>query len=252
MLRGSGDNNNFFFLHSYLDVIGVWRDIVNCAHWNHTMYVTQESQKFLWKLLMYEHKNLQICQEIILAIATPLVGNTFNAQVHQVLEETYLDQNKLLCSTLDLLTSILENTLFVSEDSNIPELLEKLIDLDMRVKALFEACISTRFLQHVHKLLLLLLFLKLKQGIKKDTKLVEADAWQKFCYGLSYISMMLLSKKYIIELIKTYKFAMVYWKRLIALREFVLPDQHKFEHQAIALMVNPSLYLCISHLILYI
>jgi hypothetical protein len=205
------------------------------------MYVTRESQKLLWTLLLYEHKNIEACKEIILAIAAPLMNNnTLDVQMNQALEETYLEQNKLLCTTLDLLTSILENTLFTSVDNNIPELLGELVNLEMRVKALFEACISTKFLQHVHKLLLLSLFLKLKQGIKADAK-VDSNAAQKFSYGLCYISMMLLSKKYIIELIKSQKFAMVYWKKLLSIREFVVSGEHqtyKFEHQAIAIMVR--------------
>lgn len=217
---------------------------MKCAHWNHTMYVTRESQKFLSTLLLHEQKNIEACTEIILAVAAPLMNNAVDAQLHQVLEETYLEQNRLLCATLDLLTSILENTLFATLDNSIPKLLEKLVNLEMRVKALFEACISTRFLQHVHKLLLLLLFLKLKQGIQEHTDVIDADAWQKFCYGLCYISMMLLSKKYIIELVRNNKFAMIYWKKLLALREIVLPEEHKFEHQAIALMVS----VCIMHM----
>ncbi|EZA54607.1 hypothetical protein DMN91_006727 [Ooceraea biroi] len=227
---------------------GTWKDIVNCAHWNHTMYVTRESQKFLWTLLLHEHRNVEACKEIILAIAAPLMSNTLDAQVNRDLEETYLEQNKLLCSTLDLLTSILENTLFASLDNGIPELLEELVNLETRVKALFEACISTRFLHHVHKLLLLSLFLKLKQGIKEDSNVVDSNAAQKFSYSLCYISMMLLSKKHITELVKSQKFAMVYWKKLLALREFVLLEQHqayKFEHQAIAIMILP-LCVCIK------
>lgn len=201
------------------------------------MYVTRESQKFIWTLLLYEQKNVEACKEIILAIAAPLM-DTLDMQMHQVLEETYLDQNRLLCSTLDLLTSILENTLFVNLDNNIPELLEELINLDTKVKALFEACISTRFLQHVHKLLLLSLFLKLKRGIHQDIVLIDVETWQKFRYGVCYISVMLLSKKYITELVKTYKFAMIYWKRMRTLQDFSPPEQYKFEHQAIALMVS--------------
>ncbi|XP_012539663.1 uncharacterized protein LOC105838551 isoform X2 [Monomorium pharaonis] len=224
---------------------GVWRDVVNYAHWNQTMYVTRESQRFLWTLLLHEQKNIETCKEIILAIAAPLMSNILDVQMHQALEETYLEQNKLLCSTLDLLTSILENTLFASLDNSIPELIESLVDLEMRVKALFEASISTRFLQHVHKLLLLSLFLKLKQGIKEHTTMIDVDAWHKFCYGLCYISMMLLSKKDIIELVRNNKISMTYWKKLLAVHEFVLPEQHKFEHQAIALMIIP-LCVCIK------
>lgn len=204
------------------------------------MYVTRESQKFLWTLLLYENKNVEACKEIILAIAAPLMRNSLDTQMHEGMEETYFEQNKLLCSTLDLLTNILENSLFVSLDNSIPELLEELIDLDKRVKALFEACINTRFLHHVHKLLLLSLFLKLRQGIKEDTEVIDLDNWQQFRNGLCYSSMMLLSKKRIVELIKTYKLSMVYWKKLRALRQFSSPEQYKFEHQAIALMVNQS------------
>ncbi|TGZ49773.1 BRCA1-associated protein required for ATM activation protein 1 [Temnothorax longispinosus] len=229
----------------FLNAIGVWKDVVKYAHWNQTMYVTRESQKFLWTLLLHEQKNTETCKEIILTVAAPLMSNILNVQMHQALEETYLEQNKLLCSTLDLLTSIMENTLFASLDNSIPELIERLVDLEMRVKALFEACISTRFLQHVHKLLLLSLFLKLKQGIKENTTMIDIDAWHKFCYGLCYISMMLLSKKDIIELVKNNKFSMTYWKKLLTLREFVLPEEHKFEHQAIALMIIP-LCVCIK------
>lgn len=204
------------------------------------MYVTRESQKFLWTLLLYENKNVEVCKEIILAIAVPLMKNSLNTQMHEGLEETYFEQNKLLCSTLDLLTSILENTLFVNLDNSIPELLEEIVDLDKRVKALFEACISTRFFHHVHKLLLLSLFLKLRQGIKENTEMISIDTWQKFRNGLCYSSMLLLSKRHIVELIKTYKLSMVYWKKLYALQQFSPPELYKFEHQAIALMVNQS------------
>ncbi|XP_014471739.1 PREDICTED: uncharacterized protein LOC106742896 [Dinoponera quadriceps] len=224
---------------------GAWKNIVNCAHWNHTMYVTRESQKFLWTLLLYENKNVEACKEIILAIAAPLMRNSLDSEVHEVLEETYFEQNKLLCSTLDMLTNILENTLFVNLDNSIPELLEELINLDKRVKALFEACISTRFLHHVHKLLLLSLFLKLRQGVKKNTEVIDLDIWQKFRNGICYSSMMLLSKKQIVELVKTYKLAMVYWKKLRCLQQFSTPEPYKFEHQAIALMILP-LCVCIK------
>ncbi|KAK2575840.1 hypothetical protein KPH14_007215 [Odynerus spinipes] len=221
---------------------GAWRDIIKCAHKNDTMYITHESQKFLSTLLLHEQHNINICTEIISAIADPLVNNAFNPQIHQALEESYLDENRLLCTTLDLVTNIFESTLFVSVDSKIPELFEELFNLEMRVKALFEACISTRFLQHVHKLLLLLLFLKLKRGFVSSTKTIDNDTWQKYRYGMCYISMMLLSKKYIVEFIKTNKFLLVYWKKLRTLCEFTLPDQYKFEHQAIVLMILP---LCI-------
>lgn len=224
---------------------GIWRDIVNYAHWNHTMYVTRESQRFLWTLLLHEYQNTSICKEIILAVAAPLLANTIDAQMHQALEDTYLDRNKLLCTTLDLLTSILENTLFVSLDNTIPDLCEEVINLEVRVRALFEVCISTKFLQHVHKLVVLSLFLKLKRGIRGEKEAIDVEVWHKCRYDLCYISMMLLSKKHIIELVKTNKYNMIYWKKLQSLRECVLPEQHKFEHQCICLMVLP-LCVCIK------
>lgn len=213
------------------------------AQSNHTIYVTRESQKFLCTLLLHEHKNIEACKEIILAIAAPLMNNTVNSQVQTTREDIYLEQNKLLCSTLDLLISILENTLFANLDNNIPVMLEELVGLELRVKAIFQACISTKFLQPVHKLVLLSLFTKLKQGIKEDTNVLDKDAFQQFSHGLCYISMMLLSKKYIIELVRNNKYGMVYWKKLLALREFVLLEQHKYEHQAIALMASLPLFI---------
>lgn len=223
---------------------GVWKDIVKCAHKNYTMYITHESQKFLWTLLLHEQENIHISMEIISVIAHPLVKN-YDSQTQKSLEDNYLGENEFLYNTLGLITSIFENTLFISMDSKIPEVFEGLYELEMRVKALFEVCIGTRFLQHVHKLLLLLLFFKLKRGIVSSTKAIDNDVWQKFNYGICYISMMLLSKKYIVELIKTNKFLMIYWKKLRTLCEFTLPEQHKFEHQAIVLMILP-LCICVK------
>lgn len=206
--------------------------------------MTRESQKFVSTLLLHEAKNEPVCRDIISTAAEPLTANNFNAQIHAQLEETYLDQNKLLCSTLDLLTSILENTLFVNMDYSILDLMDKIIGLKMRVKALFEACISTRFLQHVHKLYVLLIFADLKRGIKGHGELVDITIWNQFRSDECYIFMMLLSKKYIMEFVKSCKFSLVYWKKLTTLREFTLPDDHKFEHQMIALMV---VHITLSH-----
>ncbi|KZC11785.1 PREDICTED: uncharacterized protein LOC107189986 [Dufourea novaeangliae] len=224
----------------------VWRDIVKHAHWNHTMYVTRESQNFLWLLLLNEQQNTNFCKEIILAIAAPLITNSFESQVCQKFEENYLEQNKLLCTTLDLLTSIMENTLFANVDNAIPELCQEVIDLDMRVKALFEACISTKLLPHVHKLLLLCFVVPLRRAIREEQETISADISYKFCYEICYISMMLLSKNYIIEIVKTNKFLMIYWKKLQLLRKFDISQQYKFEHQAITLMIMP-LCVCIKH-----
>ncbi|XP_076292857.1 integrator complex assembly factor Brat1 [Lasioglossum baleicum] len=223
---------------------GVWKDVVKYAHWNHTMYVTRESQKFLCHLLLNEQQNISFCKDVILAIAAPLMTNNFESQVCHKLEDNYLEQNKLLCTTLDLLTHLIENTLFVNMENTIPELCQETINLDTRVKALFEACISTKFLLHVHKLLVLCLFIPLKRALREGQETIDAEISQNFCYDMCYISMMLLSKKYITEIVKTNKFLMTYWKKLQLLREFVLPHQYKFEHQCISIMIIP-LAVCI-------
>lgn len=217
---------------------GVWKDVAKFAHLNYTMYITRDSQKFLWTLLLLESENTKVCEEVILVAAGPLINNTLNSQMHSTLE-VYLDKNKVLCTSMDLLSSILENTLFVSMDNTIPLLLDHLTNLETRVKALFEACISTHFLQRLHKLLLLVLFLRLKQGIKGPSEPLEESSWEKFRLGLYYINMMLITKKYILDIIKTAKVSLVYWKKICNLCEFKLPDQYKFEYQAIALMVAP-------------
>lgn len=224
----------------------VWKDIVKYAHWNHTMYVTRESQQFLWLLLLHEQQNIDFCKEVISMVAAPLITNTLESQVRQVFEDSYLDQNKLLCTTLDLLTSIIENTLSANMDNTIPELCQEVVNLDTRVKALFETCISTKLLPHVHKLLVLCLFIPVKRAVREGQETIDPETSQKFCYDLCYISMMLLSKKYIIELVKTNKLLMIYWKKLQSLHKFVFPHQHKFEHQAISIMVLP-LAACVKH-----
>lgn len=190
-------------------------------------------------MLLHEQQNINFCKEVILTIAAPLITNTFETQVYQVLQDNYLEQNKLLCSTLDLLTNIIENTLFANMDNMVPELCQEVIDLEMRVKALFEACISTKLLSHIHKLLILCLFIPLKRFIREGKK-IDVETSQKFCCDLNYISLMLLSKVYIIELVKTNKLLMIYWKRLQSLHEFILSGEHKFEHQVITIMVSIS------------
>lgn len=223
----------------------VWKDVVKYAHWNHTLYVTHESHKFLWLLLSYEQQNIDFCKEIILTVAAPLITNNFKTQEYKMLQDNYLEQNKLLCTTLDLLTNIVENTLFTDIDNIIAELCQEIIDLEIKVKALFEACISTKLLSHIHKLLILCLFIPFKRFIREE-KTIDTETSQKFYSDLNYISLMLLSKVYIIELVKTNKLLMIYWKKLQSLHKFVFNQEHKFEHQVISLMILP-LGLCIKH-----
>lgn len=224
---------------------GAWKDVVKYAHWNQTLYVTHESHRFLWLLLLHEQQNVDFCKEVILTMSAPLMTNTIESQTHQVLQDNYLEENKLLCTTLDLLTNIIENTLFANMDNTVPELCQEIIGLEMRIKALFEACISTKVLSHIHKLFILCLFIPLKRFIREGKK-IEAETMQKFFTDLNYIFLMLLSKVYIVELIKTNKFLMIFWKKLQSLQEFSFNYEHKFEHQIIILMIVP-LSLCIKH-----
>lgn len=191
----------------------------------------------MWLLLSYEQQNIDFCKEIILTVAAPLITNNFKTQEYKMLQDNYLEQNKLLCTTLDLLTNIVENTLFTDIDNIIAELCQEIIDLEIKVKALFEACISTKLLSHIHKLLILCLFIPFKRFIREE-KTIDTETSQKFYSDLNYISLMLLSKVYIIELVKTNKLLMIYWKKLQSLHKFVFNQEHKFEHQVISLMVS--------------
>ncbi|KAK0095161.1 hypothetical protein PV326_009078 [Microctonus aethiopoides] len=218
---------------------GVWKDIVKFSQLNQTMYVTRESHKFICDLLIKETLNTKFCHEIISLICEPIINHTSEVQIHKALEDLYLDQTKVLCTTLDLITNIFENTVFLSLDNTIPDLIENLINLEDRVKALFEACISTRFLQFVHKLWILILFSKLKLGLKENSETVDAEYFEKLINTLAFIHSILLSKKYVIESTKTSKLALIYWKKLQGLQPFKKSTPLKFEHQGIALMIIP-------------
>ncbi|XP_015590637.1 uncharacterized protein LOC107265565 [Cephus cinctus] len=218
---------------------GVWKDVIRLAHCNQTIYVTRESQKFIWTLLLHESQRPHICTPIILEAARPFTDNTVHNEFQKVLEETYLDQNKYLCSTIILLTSIIENTMFHSKENTIPLLVMELTNLEARIKALFEACISTTFFQHIHKLLVLLIFVKLKQGISPLTKVIDQDVINNFHEDYCYIHRLLLNKKFIKDTIKTQSYGLVFWKKLQNISNFKQPNEHKFEHQVICLMVLP-------------
>nr|XP_034180713.1 uncharacterized protein LOC117604576 [Osmia lignaria]XP_034180714.1 uncharacterized protein LOC117604576 [Osmia lignaria] len=218
---------------------GIWKDIVKYAHWNHTLYVTRASQKFIWLLLSHEQQNVNFCKEVIAEVASPLITTTIESQIYYALKDNCLDQNKLLCTTLDLLNNIIENTLFVDIDNIIPELCEEVIDLEMRAKALFEACISTNLVPYIEKLLLQCLFIPIKRAIKEENESITQEVTHKFCCDLTYILLMLLSKSYLTEVIQMNKLLMIYWKKLQSLRTFNLFHEHKFEHQVISLMVLP-------------
>ncbi|XP_017884705.1 uncharacterized protein LOC108627770 [Ceratina calcarata] len=225
---------------------GVWTDIVKYAHGNYTLYVTHESHKFLCHLLLQEQQNTDFCKEVILTMATPMINNTLESPPYRVSEDSYLDQNKVLCATLDLLTSIIENTIFENSENTISELCLEILSLDTRSKALFEACISTKLLPHIRKLVILCMFVPLKRTVREKKEMVDADVSQKFCWDLSFITLMLLSKTYVIEVVEINKILMVYWKKLQSLHEFKLGEEHKFELQVITIMIVP-LAVCIKH-----
>ncbi|XP_057318159.1 uncharacterized protein LOC130663104 [Microplitis mediator] len=224
---------------------GIWKDVVKFAQFNHTMYVTRESHKFIYQLLINESQNIGLSTEIIKAVSEPLINDTYGIQVHSALEDLYLDQTRVLATTLGLITSILENALFSSLDNTIPNLLEQIANLEVRVKALLEACISTKFLQNIHKLWVLLYFYKIKSGFEKNDKnetVVNPEAWSRFRVAYCYLQTLFISKNYITEFVRTNKFSLIYWKKLQALETFHPPElKHKFEHQVVASMVTPLL-----------
>ncbi|XP_048507941.1 uncharacterized protein LOC105691973 [Athalia rosae] len=218
---------------------GTWKAVVKFCHSNHTLYVTRESQKFIWKLLLCESENTEFCREVILVVAEPLIMNTFIPQKYPTMEDHYLDQNELLLTIIDLLTAIMENTLFATMDNTIPLLLESITNLESRIKALFEACISTKFFSHIIKLMFLLLFLRLKQGLKGSDEPVADEYWSHFFMNIRYIDSMLLAKKYILDIVKGRKIMLVYWKKLNNLCRIQRKDQYKIEDQCITIMMSP-------------
>lgn len=211
------------------------------------MYVTRESQKFIYQLLINESQNIDLCTEIIKKVSEPLINDTHGIQVHTALEDLYLDQTRVLSTTLNLITSILENTLFNSLDNTIPNLLYDIANLEVRIKALLEACISTKFLANIHKLWVLMFISKLKFGFETNENnetVVSQEAWNKFRVGYCYLQTLFISKNYITELVRTNKFSLIYWKKLQTVQAFRTPEtKHKFEHQVVVSMVIILIYI---------
>lgn len=222
----------------FFHVAGAWRDVIKFCHTNHTLYVTRESQKFIWMLLQLESENKSFCEEVILVAAEPLINNTFTPQVSATLEDNYLDQNELLLTIIDLLTAIMENTLFTSMDNTIPQLVESATNLESRIKGLFETCISTKFFLHITKLIYLLIFMRLKEGINGPDGNINCEVWRIFWSNLRYVDSMLLAKKNVLELIKGGKLILTYWRKLNNLCKLQFPDQYNLEHQVAIIMVR--------------
>ncbi|XP_046751151.1 uncharacterized protein LOC124414218 [Diprion similis] len=216
-----------------------WRDVVRFCHSNHTLYVTRESQIFVWKLLLAESENETFCKQVISIAVEPLVRNNFSSQVHPSLEENYLEQNSELLTTLALLTAIMENTLFASMNNTIPRILESIGNLECRIKGLFETCISTNFYAHIMKLLYLLLFMRLKEGVNETEGTADSETWKVFGTNLRYIDSMLVAKKLIIDMARGGKLVLTYWKKINNLCALKEPSEFKMEIHAVIQMIIP-------------
>ncbi|XP_063981218.1 uncharacterized protein LOC135164623 [Diachasmimorpha longicaudata] len=218
---------------------GLWKDMIKFAQQNHTMYVTRESHRFIHTVLNKESQNKEFCKDVILTVSEPLLKYSGNAQPHAALEALYLDQNALLCTTLDLITSIIENTMFTSLENDITDMFGTLVDLEDRLKALTEACISTKFLQHILKLWALISFQIIKSGARKDGPRIDKETWLKFTERFCYIQTLLIEKKYILEIVALQKMTLLYWKKLNDMKEIQSSFEHQFEYQAMTLMITP-------------
>ncbi|OXU24734.1 hypothetical protein TSAR_013123 [Trichomalopsis sarcophagae] len=232
---------------------GAWKEILKFAQLNHTLYLTRESYKFLSILLVKESNNRSLCELIILAITEPLVNLTINSQVDNLQvslgkyhffssKDVLSDQNQLLVATLELLLAILEYTLFLDLENPIPDMFEELTNIESRVRTIFEVSISTPFMKTVHKLSKLINFIKLRIALR-SSETIDEKVFEQFCLGLCFNNSMLLSKKYILDLVISNKLGIIYWKRLKKLKTFEVPPPYKFENQAIALMILP---LCVT------
>jgi hypothetical protein len=147
------------------------------------------------------------------------------------------DQNNLLLTTLDLLLAILDYATFYDLVNPIPAMFEELTALESRVNVVFEVSISTPFMKTVHKLSKLLIFTKLRSSLD-ESNLISTKVFEQFCLGLCYNSTMLLSKKYILDLVISKQLGLIYWKKLNKLKAIEVPKPFKVENQAIALMVG--------------
>ncbi|XP_058796302.1 uncharacterized protein LOC131667108 [Phymastichus coffea] len=226
-----------------------WKIILSCAQANCTMYVNKESQKFLSILLIKESYNQALCQEIILAITQPLVEMTHNPQESNsqftLNKQMLSDQHNLLLSTLELLYAILEYAVFIDLENPIPDMFEDFIGLDNRIKILFEVTISTPFVKILEKLAVLCAYSNLRKSIKSDSEPGSLDEkkFEGFCSTLCYVSNLLMSKKFILDLALTKKQGMIFWHKLNKLKKVAAPHPYKFEIQALTLLILP---LCVT------
>ncbi|KAJ8664809.1 hypothetical protein QAD02_006471 [Eretmocerus hayati] len=219
-----------------------WKEVLRFAQINHTMYVTRECHKFLSRLLIKECNNRKLCEEIILSVTEPLIELTGSAHIdnHYVTLGKYVsfEQNNLLLVTLELLLEIMDYAIFHDLYNPIPDMFEELTNLESRVKVVFEVSISTPFMTVAFKLYKLLLYTKLRSCLQTSDQ-IDKKTFEQFCLGLCYTSTLLLSKKYILDLVISKKIGIIYWKKLSKLKNLESPEPFKFETQAIALMTLP-------------
>ncbi|XP_014212634.1 uncharacterized protein LOC106642381 [Copidosoma floridanum] len=227
---------------------GAWKQILVYAQQNHTMYVTRECHKFLSRLLILENKNEDFCREMILAISEPLMKVTIDSQTTNKLSDQLLfntnkqlhnEQMNLLQATIELLLQIIDYTTFYDFTNPIPAMFEKLVSMESRVKTVFETTISTPMVKVVHKLVKLLIFVKLRSSVKETDEVIPDKIYEQFTFGLYYHAMMLLSKNYITDFVLSKKLGYEFWKRLIKTKPLKIPKTYRFEDQNVALMILP-------------
>lgn len=147
-----------------------------------------------------------------------------------------------MIATLELLLAIFDYAIFHDLMNPVPDMFEELTSIESRVKVIFEVSISTHFMKTVHKLGKLLNFTKLRNALRtSDT--IDEKVFEQFFGGLCSSNSMLLSKKYILDIVISKKLGIIYWKKLKKLKNLEVPEPYKFETQAIALMILP---LCVT------
>ncbi|XP_046751934.1 uncharacterized protein LOC124414869 isoform X2 [Diprion similis] len=209
-----------------------WIQVATFCHSNRMLYVTRESRKFICKLLMFESGNTVFCGRVISVAAEPFIKNNFGPQSQQNLEE-----NEAFLSAIDVLTVIMENTLFLSMDNAIPRLLDSVTNLKSKIMGLFETCTSIKFHSHIMKLVYLLPFMKLKEGINESDGVVDSEAWEVFGVNLQFIDSVLLARKHILGVANGGKLLLTYFKKVNRLCDIKMPSNYQIEsHAVVSLM----------------
>ncbi|XP_046433608.1 uncharacterized protein LOC124186183 isoform X1 [Neodiprion fabricii] len=221
-----------------------WIEQAKSCHSNRMLYVTRESQKFICKLLMFESGNTVFCGRVISVAAEPFIRNNFGLQPQQKLEE-----NEAFLSAIDVLTAIMENTLFLSIDNAIPRLLDSVTNLESRIMGLFESCTSIKLHSHIMKLVYLLLFMRLKDGIDGSNGVVDPKAWEVFGVTLQFIDSVLLAKKHILGMANGGKLLLTYWKKVNRLCDIKMPSNYQIENHGVVLLMGLlDVFVCVPEI----